>query len=96
MALGLDLNWEIRSKLAKKALFENHLQDVWNSQNLRQQRMGPVSVPIRTTKTTCQCQLHCSTGEKGTTKLKTLHQNHLIHYYPKEESFPIKIEDCFP
>ena len=50
--------------------------------------MGPFTVTKRVTITTYQLQDPSITT--------TVHRNHLVEYYPKEESLPAMIEECVP
>ena len=45
----------------------------------------------RVTNTTYQIQ-----DDKGPTNLRTVHRNHLVEYYPKEEFLPPTIENYVP
>ena len=72
-------------------MYENHRQDLSKSQKLQQRRLGPFTVTKRTTNTTYQIQ-----DDKDPTILKTVHRNHLVEYYPKEESLPPMIEEYVP
>ena len=53
--------------------------------------MGPFTVTKRVTSTTYQIQ-----DDKDPSAIKTVHRNHLIEYYPKEESLPAIIEEYVP
>ena len=53
--------------------------------------MGPFTVTKRVTSTTYQIQ-----DDKDPSLIKTVHRNHLVEYYPKEESLPAMIEDYVP
>ena len=53
--------------------------------------MGPFTVTKRVTSTTYQNQ-----HNRDPSNTKTLHRNHLVEYYPKEESLPAMIEEYVP
>ena len=53
--------------------------------------MGPLTVTKRVTSTTYQIR-----DERDPSINKTVHRNHLVEYYPKEESFPAMIEEYVP
>ena len=53
--------------------------------------MGPFTVTKRVTSTTYQIQ-----DDKDPSITKTVHRNHLVEYYPKEESLPAMIEEYVP
>ena len=78
-------------KIGQKVLFKNHRQDFSKSQKLQQRRLGPFTVTKRVSNTTYQIQ-----DDKDPTILKTVHRNHLIEYYPKEETLPPMIEEYVP
>ena len=75
-------------EIGQKILYENHRQDLSKSQKLQQRRLGPFTVTKRVTNTTYQIQ-----DDKDPTILKTVHRNHLVEYYPKEESLPPMIQE---
>ena len=75
----------------QKVLYENHRQDLSKSQKLQQRRLGPFTVTKRITNTTFQIQ-----DDKDPTISKTVHRNHLVEYYPKEETLPPMIEEYVP
>ena len=75
----------------QKILYENHGQDLCRSQKLKQRRLGPFTVTKRVTNTTYQVQ-----DDKDPTIFKTVHRNHLVEYYPKEETLPPMIEEYVP
>ena len=72
-------------------MYENHRQDSSKSQKLQQRRLGPFTVTKRITNTTYQIR-----DDKDPTILKTVNRNHLVEYYPKEESLPLMIEEYVP
>ena len=78
-------------EIGQKVLYENHRQDLSKSQKLQQRRLGPFTVTKRVTNTTYQIQ-----DDKDPTILKTVHRNHLVEYYPKEETLPPMIEEYVP
>ena len=78
-------------EIRRKVLYENHRQDLSRSQKLQQRRLGPFTVTKRVTNTTYQFQ-----DAKDPTILKTVHRNHLVEYYPKEETLPLMIEEYVP
>ena len=73
--------------IGQKILYENHRQDLSKSQKLQQRRLGPFAVTKQITNTTYQIQ-----DDKDPIILKTVHRNHLVEYYPKEESLAPMIE----
>ena len=77
--------------VGQKVLYENHRQDLSKSQKLQQRRLGPFTVTNRVTSTTYQIQ-----DDKDPSVVKTVHRNHLVEYYPKEESLPAMIEEYIP
>ena len=78
-------------EIGQKVLYENHRQDLSKSQKLQQRRLGPFTVTKRITSTTYQIQ-----DDKDSTILKTVHRNHLVENYPKEETLPPMIEEYVP
>ena len=78
-------------EIGQKVLHENHRQDVSKCQKVQQRQLGPCTVTKRVTNTTYQTQ-----DNKDPTTLKTVHRNHLVGYYPKEESLPPMIEEYVP
>ena len=78
-------------EIGQKVLYENHRQDLSKSQKLQQRRLGPFTVTKRVANTTYQIQ-----DDKDPTTLKTVHRNHLVEYYPKEETLPPMIEEYVP
>ena len=77
--------------LGQKVLYENHRQHLSKSQKLQQRRLGTFTVTKRVTSTTSQIQ-----DDKYPSVIKTVHRNHLVEYYPKEESLPPMIEEYVP
>ena len=78
-------------EIGQKVLFENHRQDLSKSKKLQQRRLGPFTVTKRVTNTTYQIQ-----DDKDPAILKTVHRDHLVEYYPKEETLPPMIEEYVP
>ena len=78
-------------EIGQKGLYENHRQKFSKCQKLQQRLLGPPTVTKRVTNTTYQFQ-----DDKDPTILKTVHQNHLAEYYPKEETLPPMIEVYVP
>ena len=78
-------------EIGQKVLYGNHRQDLSKSQKLQQRRLGPFTVTKRVTNTTYQIQ-----DDKDPTVFKTVHRNHLVEYYPKEETLPPMIEEYVP
>ena len=70
-----------------KVLYENQRQDLSKSQQLQQRRLAAFTVTKRITNTFYEIE-----EDKDPIKHKTFHRNHLIEYYPKEESSPPMIE----
>ena len=83
--LGQHLN------IGQKTLYENHRQDLSKSQKLQQRRLAPLTVTKRETNTTYQIQ-----DDKDPMILKMVHQNHLVDYYPEDETLPAMIEEYVP
>ena len=77
--------------IGQKVLYENQRQDLSRSQKLQQRRLGPFTVTKRVTSTIYQIQ-----DDKDPSNIKTVHRNHLVEYYPKEESIPAMIEEYVP
>ena len=79
------------SEIGQKVLYENHRQDLSKNQKLQQRRLRPFTVTKRVTNTTYQIQ-----DDRDPTILKTVHRNHLVEYYPKEETLLPMIEEYVP
>ena len=77
--------------VGQKVLHENHRQELSKSQKLQQRRLGLFTVTKRITSTTYQIQ-----DDKDLPVIRTVHHNHLVEYYPKEESLPTMIEEYVP
>ena len=78
-------------EIGQKVLYENHRQNLSKSQKLQQRRLGPFTVTKRITNTTYQIQ-----DDKDPAILKTVHRNHLVEYFTKEESLHLMIEEYVP
>ena len=78
-------------EIGQKVLYENHRQDLSKNQKLQQRRLGPFTVTLRVTNTTYQIQY-----DKDPTISKTVHRNHLVECYPREETLPPMIEEYVP
>ena len=78
-------------EIGQKVLYENQRQDLSKSQKLQQKRLGSFTVTKRVTNTTYQIQ-----DDKDSTLLKTVNRNHIVEYYPKEETQPPMIEEYVP
>ena len=61
------------------------------SQKLQQRRLGPTTVTKRVTSTTYQIQDDIDPSIR-----KTIHRNHLVEYYPEENSIKALIEEHVP
>ena len=81
----------LRLDIGQKVLYQNHRQDLSKSQKLQQRRLGPFTVTKRITNTTYQIQ-----DDTDPNILKIVNLNHLVEYYPKEESLPPMIEEYVP
>ena len=77
--------------IGQKVLYENHRQDLSKNQKLQQRRLGPFTFTKRVTSTTYQIQ-----DNKDPSNTKKVQRNHLVEFYPKEESLPAMIEECVP
>ena len=78
-------------EIGQKYLHENHSQDLSNSQKFQQGRLGPSTVTKRVTNTTYQIE-----ADRDPTVFKTVHRNHLVVYFPKEETLPPITEEFVP
>ena len=74
--------------VGQKVLYENHRQGLTKSPKIQRRRLGPFTVTERITNTTYRIQ-----EDKDPIILETVHRNHLVEYYPKEESLPLMIEE---
>ena len=77
--------------ICQKVLYENHRQDLSESQKVQQRRLGFFTFTKRITKTTYQNQ-----DNNGRTITKTVHCNHLDERYSKEDTLPPMIEEYVP
>ena len=75
-------------EIGQKILYESHRQDLSKSQKFQQRRLGHFTVTKRVTNTTYQVQ-----DDKDPTIFRSVHRNHLVEYYPKEETLPPMIEE---
>ena len=71
----------------RKVLLENHSKGLLKSKKLQELRSGPYTVQRMLTNTTYEIQ-HDKTNEK-----KTVHRNHIVPYYPKEEKIQQVVEN---
>ena len=71
----------------RKVLLENHSKGLLKSKKLQELRSGPDTVQRMLTNTTYEIQ-HDKTNEK-----KTVHRNHIVPYYPKEEKIQELVEN---
>ena len=78
-------------EIGQKVFYENHRHDLSKSQKLQQRRLGPFTVTKRVTNTTYQVQ-----DDKDPTILRAVNRNHLVKYYPKEETLPPMTEKYVP
>ena len=78
-------------EIGQKVFYKNHRQDLSKSQKRQQRRLGPFTVTKRVTNTFYQIQ-----DDRDPTILKTVLRNHLVEYYPKEETLPPMIEEYVP
>ena len=77
--------------VGQRVLYEKHRQDLSKNQKLQQRRLGPFTVTKRVTSATYKIQ-----DNKDTSITRTAHRNHLVEYYPEEESLPALIEEYVP
>ena len=91
MHTGTDSNWNTIWILVRKSFTKNYRQNLSRNQKLQQRRLGPFTVTKRITSTIYQIQDHKYPSVK-----KTVHRNHLVEYYPKEESLPAMIGEYVP
>ena len=75
----------------QRVLDENHRQDPFKGQKL-QRRFGPITITNRITTPTYQIQV-----DNDPTNTKTVHRNHLVEYYPKEDyvSMDRRLDDFY-
>ena len=77
--------------VGQKVIYENHRQDLSKIQKLQQRGLGPFTVTEGVISTTYQIQ-----DDKDPSIIKTVHRNHLVEYYPKEESLSAIIKEHVP
>ena len=77
--------------VGQNVLYANHRQDLSKNQKLQQRRLGSFTVTKGVTSTTYQTQ-----DDKDPSMTKTVHRNHLVEFYPTEESIPAMIEEYVP
>ena len=77
--------------IGQKILNENFRQDLSKSQKFQQRQLGPFTITEGVANTNYQIQV-----DKDPTILKTVHWNHLVNYYSKEETLPPMIEEYVP
>ena len=77
--------------IGQRVLYENHQQSLSKSQKLQQRRLSPFTVTKRISSTTYQIQ-----DNRDPSVVKTVHRNHLVEFYPEEESLPAMIEEYVP
>ena len=85
------INLGYQLDVGQKVFYENHRQALSKNQKLQQRRLGPFTVTKRVTGTTYQIRDH-----KDPYITKTVHRNHLMEFYPKEESLLAITEECIP
>ena len=78
-------------EVGQKVLYEDHKQDLTRNQTLQQRRPGPLTVTERIRSTTYQIQ-----DDGGPPIFKLVHKNHLVEYYPREDSLPAMTEEYVP
>ena len=78
-------------EIGQKVLYQNCRENLSRSRKLQQRRLEPFTVTKRLTNTTYQIQ-----DDKDLLILKTVHRNHLVEYYPKEETLPPMREEYVP
>ena len=78
-------------EIGQKILYEKQRQDLSKIQKFQQRRLGHFTVTKRVSNTSYQIQ-----DDKNPTVLETVHRNHLVENYPKEETLPPMIEDYVP
>ena len=66
-----------------KILYETHRQDLYKTQKLQQRRLRPFTITKRVTNATYRRQ-----DDNLLANTKTVHGNHLVEYYPEEETLP--------
>ena len=77
--------------IGQKFFYKNHRQDLSKSEKLQQRQLGAFTITTGITNTTYQIQ-----DDNDPTSTKTVHRNHFVEYYPKEENLPRMIEEYVP
>ena len=78
-------------EIGQDVLSESDRQCLFKSQKHQQRGLGPFTVRKRVTNTTYKIQ-----DDKDPMTLRTVHRNHLVEYYPKQETLPPMIEEYVP
>ena len=77
--------------IGQKVLYENHRQSLSKSHKFQRWQLGTFVATKRITNTTYLIQ-----DDKDPKILKTVHRNHSVEYYPKQESLTPMIERYVP
>ena len=77
--------------VGQKVLLENHKPDLSKSQKLKQLRVGPFTVTKQITNTTYEIK-----EDENPENVKVTHRNHLLEYFPKEETLPPLLTNYAP
>ena len=77
--------------VGQKVHHEKNKQDLTQSQKIQRRTLGIFTVTKSITNKTYQIQ-----DDKDPAITKTVHRNHLVENYPKEESLPAMIEEYVP
>ena len=85
-----NLIWTPSRRRSKSSLRKSSATPI-KKPNLQQRRLGPFTVTKRVTSTTYQIR-----DDKDPSLTKTVHRNHLVESYPKEESLSAMIEEYVP
>ena len=78
-------------EVGQKVLLENHKPDLFKSQKLKQLRVGPFTVTRQITNTTYEIK-----EDENLENVKITHRNHLLEYFPKEETLPPLLKNYAP
>ena len=78
-------------EVVQKVLLENHKPDLFKSQKLKQIQVGPFTVTKQITNTTYEIK-----EDENPENVKVTHQNHLLEYFPKEETLPPLLTNYAP
>ena len=70
-------------EIGQKLLMENHQIDLGNSKKLQELRSGPYTVTNKIIKVNYEVTL-----DSNTSMIKVAHRNHLVEYYPAEQTRP--------